>query len=193
MYEEPDRRRAQVECAYNACGSWKLDVATSQNEYWRYVRQGMEQLLDWLESSGQKMPSFLREPLLGYKDDIGALCEDHALARGLCDERLYDYDGFGGQNYDNIAEAMTAFRAILVYIRFESDTNAPFAAYDTDLARTYHQPLWPDETQCIRSNCPGHNGDPTLPANRQIEDLEGYNRLLRDLESVVLHSRLSAG
>ncbi|KAK4450885.1 heterokaryon incompatibility protein-domain-containing protein [Podospora aff. communis PSN243] len=40
VYQEADRRRAQVEGAYNACGSWKLQLITSQNEYWRFVRQG---------------------------------------------------------------------------------------------------------------------------------------------------------
>ena len=51
--EEPDRRRAQVEASYNACGAWALRVIKSHSEYLRYVASGLEKLTRFLESSRQ--------------------------------------------------------------------------------------------------------------------------------------------
>lgn len=71
VYDEFDRRRAQAEPVHDVCGLWKIHIISKQNQYWKFVRQGMEQLLGWLQSQKDAaLPIILRTPVSDYADRL---------------------------------------------------------------------------------------------------------------------------
>ncbi|KAK5659447.1 hypothetical protein OQA88_648 [Cercophora sp. LCS_1] len=70
IYEEADRRRAQVEGVYNACGWQRPTLVTSWTEHLEFVRSGMRKTLAWLQEEGQesrRLPITMRRALQEYR------------------------------------------------------------------------------------------------------------------------------
>ena len=186
VYEEPDHRRARNEIGYNACGSWKLRVVVGQNDYWRFVRQGMEELLTWLElSDNVNLPRNLARHLQDFQNNITKFNKFDRTAIQRCDEALEAYSQAREKLSKDFSKMNGVFHELRYLLLIESalkhgSKHAVLDAAAVHFLRKYHSHLWVDPTKCNLRNCRGHPY-----SSKSLADDAALNTLVSEANSVI--------
>jgi hypothetical protein len=183
VYEDSDRRRAQVELLYKAHGDWGFTMIGSASQYWSFIEDQLRQLHEDITGSGgsKRLPSMIIQALNFYYHSLSFIYATQTRAVTRFTNLLQLYSKYKHELPVTASEVLVDFRKV----HFEA-LDVPIEPETTKaILRFCHIRLWPEISNCDVETCLGHSWKPKVESKTSPDAAVQLRLNQRELQGLV--------